>query len=285
MKQVATMEVAKAPEVWTEDMLLDRLHAKFSGVGRPGAPQWVSFSQLRADPSYDTRTIDFWAMNCWPSSGFLSVAAEVKVSRGDWLREIKDTQKRASWKALVNQFYFCAPKDIIKPAEVPEGYGLLVPRGAGLGCVIQPRLNEDAKPDWSFVACVARRVLEHETDASRKLGNVAEIQGKPLTYEALCSLAGKLDSRVRHWELREQIRKEFDEERERDRKAGREWREREGRILGQILELFGDRYFGCHNDEALAKLMVKIRRAASLAQVADVPSKLRAAADLLEGKP
>lgn len=47
-------------------------------------------------------------------------AYEVKVSRGDYLRD----DKWRGYLAFCNEFYFVCPDGLIKPEEVPEGAGL-----------------------------------------------------------------------------------------------------------------------------------------------------------------
>lgn len=64
--------------------------------------------------------IDAWAMKkSWANP--MSIAYEIKVSRGDFLRDNK-------WQAYMeccNELYFVCPSGLIKPEEVPAGVGLL----------------------------------------------------------------------------------------------------------------------------------------------------------------
>ena len=50
---------------------------------------------------------------------------EIKVSRADFLREVRDRGKRAAWHSMVHRFTYVAPRGLIDPGEVPEGCGLL----------------------------------------------------------------------------------------------------------------------------------------------------------------
>lgn len=86
--------------------------------------------------------IDFLALACHGQYGGRAerravgalhpwVGYEVKVSRADFRCEIRKPSKRAWAVAMTHEFYFCAPKGLIKPHEVPEDCGLLEVHGAG----------------------------------------------------------------------------------------------------------------------------------------------------------
>lgn len=69
---------------------------------------------------------------------------EVKVSRSDWLRELADPSKAEAWKQFCQHWWLVAPRDVVKPGELPEGWGHLAPSGAILRAVepaplLQPR--------------------------------------------------------------------------------------------------------------------------------------------------
>lgn len=71
--------------------------------------------------------IDALAIHCWQGKKpfFERVGYEVKVSRSDFLRELKNPRKREPAMAIVDRFYFAAPWGLIKLDEVPEGCGLI----------------------------------------------------------------------------------------------------------------------------------------------------------------
>jgi hypothetical protein len=50
---------------------------------------------------------------------------EIKVSRADFFREVKDPGKRKAWHSMVHRFTYVCPKGMIERHEVPEGCGLL----------------------------------------------------------------------------------------------------------------------------------------------------------------
>ena len=91
----------------------------FRGAGR---------SRLQRPP-----VADVVAMNTWPSRGLAVHGIEVKVSRSDWLRELKDPAKSASVQRFCDRWWLAAGDDkVAKMEEVPEAWGLLVLRGKAL---------------------------------------------------------------------------------------------------------------------------------------------------------
>lgn len=107
-------------EAWTsariEHLLRDR-HAP---------PEWAFFAELQESTgAMGGRAFDAWAMNVWPSKEYVSVGYEIKVSRGDFRREIDDPSKRRPLEAVSNECYFAAPAGLLRPDEIPEGWGLI----------------------------------------------------------------------------------------------------------------------------------------------------------------
>jgi hypothetical protein len=50
---------------------------------------------------------------------------ELKVSRADFFREVKDPGKRQAWHKMCHRFTYVVPRGMIGRHEVPEGCGLL----------------------------------------------------------------------------------------------------------------------------------------------------------------
>ena len=145
-------------DAWTaariQHLLLDR-HAP---------PQWAFFRELADATGYDQRrTFDAWAMNVWPSSGFATVGYEIKVSRGDLARELRDPTKRAPIERVSSECFFAVPAGLMRPDEVPEGWGLIEATDGD-----EPKLRVrkhamqrkiDALPPM-FIASLARRCAD-----------------------------------------------------------------------------------------------------------------------------
>jgi hypothetical protein len=128
---------------------------------RHAAPEWALFEELPDATGFDKRrTFDAYAMHTWPSKGFRCVGYEIKTSRSDFKREIEDPTKRAPLEAVAHEVYFLTSPGLVKLDEVPEGWGLIEPRGDTLTvrkAATQRRL--EALP-WKLVASIARRAVE-----------------------------------------------------------------------------------------------------------------------------
>lgn len=87
---------------------------------------------------------------------------EIKVSRGDWLTELRKPEKAQVWKQYCDRWWLVAPVGIVQPSELPDGWGLLVPSGRGLRqVVVAPRLNPVAMPATaraSFMRCAIKQI-------------------------------------------------------------------------------------------------------------------------------
>lgn len=104
----------------TESTLLELLR------GRYGGKEWVLVEKARDAAGFGaSRTIDAIAFNVWPSRGLVLVGFELKVSRSDWLRELKAPEKAEVGHSLTDSWYVVAPREVVKIEELPKGWGLL----------------------------------------------------------------------------------------------------------------------------------------------------------------
>lgn len=126
--------------------------------------EWATFAELPTRTGGAAQRLDFFAMNLWESNKYIRVAYEIKVSRSDFLREMDQPQKRADAERLANQCFFVTPAGLVKPDEIPQGWGLLEATKAGLRRkkVAQQRVI-DPPPIW-FVASLARRTADDLPD-------------------------------------------------------------------------------------------------------------------------
>lgn len=125
------------------------------------AEEWATFQELMEAPAGGQR-IDFFAVHTWRSKNFVSVAYEVKVSRGDFLKEIRDPDKRRFAEIVSNKSYFVAPIGLIKANEVPEGWGLMEPKKGTrfLRIVKHAELRESVKWSRQFIVAMLRRAAD-----------------------------------------------------------------------------------------------------------------------------
>lgn len=116
----------------TERVMLDLLHERFGFVSHNGGvpkPRYVCAEHVRARSGFDTRTLDFVAIDTWASGKLATHGVEVKVSRSDWLRERKEPEKSEPFRKWATHFWLAVPDlSVAGEDELPEGWGLLVRR-------------------------------------------------------------------------------------------------------------------------------------------------------------
>lgn len=101
--------------------------------------------------------IDAFAMHCWPSKKFKRIGYEIKISRNDFLNEIKKPDKRMATELFTNLAYFVAPAGLIKPDEIPDSWGLIEVSG-DMTTIVTDAVWRDVGRELplSFVASLGR---------------------------------------------------------------------------------------------------------------------------------
>jgi hypothetical protein len=148
---------------WTEDAMLRHLWRHFVAQSWAGVPQvtvalrdldpaWFSLAQWKDrhqpdEPTEDAyaalggaaapyekpveevdRRIDLLLVRPARKDGIgdlETIAVEVKVSRADFLSDVRNPFKQAPWREATTRHAYAVPRGLITPAEVPEGSGLL----------------------------------------------------------------------------------------------------------------------------------------------------------------
>ena len=96
-------------------------------------PAAVLLPQVRNAAGFDaTRTADAIVMNLWPSRGLHLEGFEVKCSRADVLKELRDPSKAEAFSRYCEKWWLVVASEcLIKEEELPEPWGLLVVSGDG----------------------------------------------------------------------------------------------------------------------------------------------------------
>ena len=147
----------------TERLMLDRLNTRYSRTYANGMHKMLRYSgaeHVRITAGFESRrTADYIAMDLWPNYGksLDLIGHEVKVSRADWLSELRDPDKAETLKMHMDRWYLVVSDPaIVKPGELPEGWGLMVASGVGLRVTaLAPKLNPLPVPK-TFLACLLR---------------------------------------------------------------------------------------------------------------------------------
>lgn len=87
--------------------------------------------------------IDFLAVALWQSLGFAVYGYEIKISRGDWLRELRQPDKARESMARCDFWLLAAPPGVLKSTEeLPEYWGYVELRETPVMVVRPTRLRE-----------------------------------------------------------------------------------------------------------------------------------------------
>lgn len=129
-------------------------------------PVWAFLPQVRNGTGWAKqipRTADALAMCLWPSRGIALHGIEIKVSRSDWLAELKNPAKAEDFFNVCDRWWVAAPKpvcdDIVKKGELPSTWGLL--KCEDKVKVVTPAPPLKPKPmDNLMLAAIMRRLQE-----------------------------------------------------------------------------------------------------------------------------
>lgn len=91
-----------------------------------------------------------------------TIGIEVKVSRSDWLCELRDPTKADAWRLHCHRWYLAVPDTAIVRDDLPEGWGLIAPGKDGQLRVRKqcPRIADPAPLDQWTAAQLARAIAK-----------------------------------------------------------------------------------------------------------------------------
>jgi hypothetical protein len=130
-------ELEAGAKLAAHDLFL-RLQGTFS------PPAYITLEEVRDATGFDgQRTADAMAISLYRSRGKAVWGFEMKVSRSDWLHELKQPEKAESILRYCNYWALVVPnKDIVKPGELPATWGMYVAQKNRLKCVVPcPKLD------------------------------------------------------------------------------------------------------------------------------------------------
>ncbi len=91
-------------------------------------PRWAPLTEVTARPAAGGekyRRIDMLLVRSGKVA-FDLLAIEVKVTRADFLSDLRNPAKQAPWRELAQRHAYAVPKGLVGECEVPAGSGLLV---------------------------------------------------------------------------------------------------------------------------------------------------------------
>jgi hypothetical protein len=198
-EQADLLSPAKPPVALNTPHARDMLHKRYP------SPEWALLEEVAPATGGGTRYADAVAVNLWQSRGHAVHGFEIKVSRSDWLRELKDPSKAEPVYRYCDYWWIVAPRGIVKDGELPPTWGLLELRASGLvQAVNAPKL--EAQPiNRAFFASLMRRGYE-------QLDRLAELKQQRAVAEARSDVERQVREGIEraskhHKEMQEQIAK------------------------------------------------------------------------------
>lgn len=127
-------------------------------------PEWCIFFEVSAGTgSHANRYADAVAMSIWPSRGYRIHGHEVKVSRSDFMAEMKDPTKADDVGRYCDFWWLVTPAGLVKPEEIPSTWGLMELTGAGMRVKVQAPQRDAANMDRGFASAMIRRAADMES--------------------------------------------------------------------------------------------------------------------------
>lgn len=157
----------------TSANLIERLR----GMGGDGDGAMAVITEVPEMLGGSHRRCDALGMGLWKSRGLELCGYEIKVSRSDWLRELKTPAKADGIFSYCDRWYLVVSEaSIVKSGELPPTWGLMVPHGNSLRIAVQAEKNASPHPvDRPFLASIFQRCLQcsataDELNAARAAG-------------------------------------------------------------------------------------------------------------------
>lgn len=185
LQSTAAPEPAPAAPV-----VLNTPHARAMLRKRYAVPEWAFMEEVAPATGGGTRYADGIAVNLWQSRGHAVHGFEIKVSRSDWLRELKDPAKAEPLYRYCDHWWIVAPRGIVKDGELPPTWGLLELRESSLVQIVAAPRLEPQPIGRSFFASLMRRGFE-------QLDSLAELKVREARNEVEKRVREATEQRVR----------------------------------------------------------------------------------------
>lgn len=149
------------------------------------------------------RHCDALVMSLWPSRGLTLTGFELKVSRADWLKELKQPAKAESIARYCDYWFIVTGDDkIIQTGELPPTWGLMTPKAGKLKVKTEAPKLEAEPLSRKFIAGLFRAAQSQITkEAELAVIKQAEFQrGHKAGRESLQNEVDRLRQMIREFE-------------------------------------------------------------------------------------
>lgn len=170
------------------------------------APVHALFFQVaNGTGAHQASYADALAYNLFPSSGHKIEGFEIKISRSDWLRELKQPEKAGYVMQYCDQWWLVAPKGVAFVEELPKSWGFYEIVNGKFYCRRRAPELKPIAPDLSFIAALLRRSTEGVVSKSvlwdrEKLARQEEREACAEEIKRAKGEVESLEARVAEWE-------------------------------------------------------------------------------------
>jgi hypothetical protein len=168
------------------------------------SPAWALIFQVRSQTGFATgarpvRTADAVALGLWPSRGLELLGFEIKVDRGDWLRELRQPAKADLLVQFCDRWWVVAgDPSVVQAGELPPTWGLQVLTRRGLRVEVEAPTLDAVPLDRPFLASLVRRVIQEEaTEAQLR---AAEARGVELGRRSMQGTVAEYQERAERYQ-------------------------------------------------------------------------------------
>lgn len=136
--------------------LYEKLKSKFP------RPEYVLMQEVRDAAGFNaSRSADAMAIGLWQSRGYSIIGMEVKASRSDWLRELKNPKKAENIYQYCNYWWLlCENPDVAKLEEIPLTWGCMVLNKSKLSVLKPAPILTPVPVTNTFLAAMMKRITD-----------------------------------------------------------------------------------------------------------------------------
>lgn len=135
-------------------MVVDRYGGEH---GAENLSKYIPLTQVAASTGGANNIADVMVLGAWHSSGNLLEGFEVKVSRADWLNEVKNPDKSKPTKQYCDRWWLViADQNMVKEGELPDDWGMMAVVDGQLKVIKNAPKLDSVPMSHDFVASLLR---------------------------------------------------------------------------------------------------------------------------------
>lgn len=167
-------------EIDTEDGMIELLRERYTRI-RPGtdADRYVRAQHARLpavggwSSGHAQRIADYVVWDTYGEAQL--IGHEIKVSRADWLAELRTPAKAEAWRRYCHLWYLVVPDLSIISGDLPEGWGLMAPDSTGKLRVKVRSETRDPEPMPPICQAQLARSIAKTARIERPFGLVSDL--------------------------------------------------------------------------------------------------------------